>query len=191
MIRLKNDKTVGGIRYGKGTMIDFTPPIESELISTGDAEVYPLVSRPVETLTGSAVATSCAFSGVDEVLASFNIPAGILGVNSVLQIEPVWTFTSSANNKTLRIKIGTTMVYSALRTTSVKEAPLFVLANRNSLARQIKPYDGVYVTAGPIAPETYAINFSVPVTVEITGQRANSGDSLTLEYYRVLHFVGD
>ncbi|SFN73554.1 hypothetical protein [Nitrosospira briensis] len=191
MIRLKNDKTVGGMRYGKGTMIDFTPPIESELISTGDAEVYPLVSRPVETLTGTAVATSCVLTGVDEVLASFNIPAGLLGVNSVLQIEPVWTFTNSANNKILRIKIGTTTVYSTARTTSVKEAPLFVLANRNSLARQIKPYDGVYVTAGSVAPETYAINFSVPVTVELTGQRANSGDSLTLEYYRVVHFVGD
>src|SRR5688500_19460163 len=106
-----------------------------------------------------------------------------------MQIEPVWTVASRANNKTLRIKIGTTTVYSAVRTTSVKEAPLFVLANRNSLARQIKPYDGVYVTAGSVAPETYAINFSVPVTVEITGQRANSGDSLTLEYYREEHLV--
>ncbi len=58
MIRLKNDKTVGGMRYGKGTMIDFNPPIESELISTGDAEVYPLVSRPIEILAGTAVAAS-------------------------------------------------------------------------------------------------------------------------------------
>ena len=191
MIRLKNDKTVGGMRYGKGTMIDFTPPVESELISTGDAEVYPLVSKPIEVLSGTAVAASSALTAVDEVLGSFNIPAGILGVNSVLQIEPLWTFSSSANNKTLRIKIGGTTVYSAVRTTSIKEAPLFVLANRNSLSQQIKPYDGVYVAAGSIAPETYTINFSVPVTVEITGQRANSGDSLTLEYYRVLHFVGD
>jgi hypothetical protein len=191
MIRLKNDKTVGGMRYGKGTMIDFNPPTESELISAGDAEVYPLVSRPIEILAGSAVATSCALTAVDEVLASFNIPGGILGVNSVLQIEPLWTFSSSANNKTLRIKIGGTTVYSATRTTSIKEAPLFVLANRNSLTKQIKPYDDVYVAAGSNAPATYTIDFSVLNTLEITGQRANGGDSLVLEYYRLLHFVGD
>src|SRR5688500_8097166 len=108
MIRLKDDKTVGGMRYGKGTMIDFDPPAESELISTGDAEVYPLVSRPVEILSGSAVAKSCMFTAVDETLTSFTVAAGILGVNSILQIEPVWTFASSVNNKILKIKIGGT-----------------------------------------------------------------------------------
>jgi hypothetical protein len=47
------------------------------------------------------------------------------------------------------------------------------------------------VTAGAGAPTTYTINFANPVTVDITGQRANDGDTLKLEYYRVLHFVGD
>ena len=127
-----------------------------------------------------AVAASCTTTAIDEVLASFTIASGILGVNSVLQIEPLWIFASSANNKVLKIKIGGTTVYSATRTTSVKEAPLFVLANRNSLASQIHPYDNNYVTAGSGAPVTSAINFADAQTVEITGQRTNSGDSLTL-----------
>jgi hypothetical protein len=153
--------------------------------------IYPLVTRPVEVLAGSAVASSCSSSAVDEELYTFNILAGTLGVNSVLQIEPLWTFASSANNKILSVAIGSTVVYTATRTTTVKEAPLIVLANRNSLASQIQPYDNTYVTAGSGTPATYTIDFSVNQTLRIIGQRASSGDALTLEYFRVLHFVGD
>ena len=153
--------------------------------------VYPLVRRPIEILSGSAIGFSCSLTAIDEVLDSFLIPAGALGVNSVLQIEPLWTFTNSANNKTLKIRIGGVEIYSATRTTCDKEAPLIVLANRNSLASQIQPYDNTYLTAGSGAPATYSIDFSKNQIVFIMGNRANSGDTLKLEYYRVLHFVGD
>ncbi|SDA12649.1 hypothetical protein SAMN05216428_10559 [Nitrosospira sp. Nsp11] len=191
MIRFLNDETVAGHRFGKGAIARFDSATEAQLIAVADAENYPLISRPIEILSGSAVATSCALTAIDEVLASFTIAAGILGVNSVLQIEPLWTFASSANNKVLKIKIGGMTVYSATRTTSVKEAPLFVLANRNSLASQIHPYDNNYVVGGLDTPVTSAINFANAQTVEITGLRTNSGDTLTLEYYRILHFIGD
>ena len=191
MIRFLNDETIAGHRFGKGAIARFDSATEAQLIAVGDAENYPLISRPIEILSGSAMATSCTTTAIDEVLASFTIAPGILGVNSVLQIEPLWTFTSSVNNKVLKIKIGGTTVYSATRTTSVKEAPLFVLANRGALASQIQPYDNGYVTAGLIAPATYAIDFSRDQDVEISGQRSNSADTLTLEYYRILHFIGD
>ena len=190
MIRFLNDETVGGYRFGKGSIARFDLPTETALIVQGDAEDYPVVVKPVEVLSSSAIAVSCALTATDEVLASFTLAAGTLGVNSILQIEPLWTFASSASNKITKVKIGATTVYTATRTTSVKEAPLIVLANRNSLASQIQPYDNNYVTAGSGAPATYTINFAIDQTVEITGQRAAS-EALKLEYYRVLHFVGD
>jgi hypothetical protein len=190
MIKFLNDETVAGHRHGKGTIAVFDSATEAALILAGDAVDYPAVSKPVEVLSSSAVKASCASTGVDEILASFTIPAGTLGVNSILQIEPLWTFASSANNKLCKVKIGGTTVYNTTRTTSVKEAPLIVLANRNSLASQIQPYDNTYVTAGSGAPATYTIDFSVDVTVQITGQRAAS-EAMALEYYRCLHFVGD
>jgi hypothetical protein len=190
MIRFLNDETVGGHRFGKGTIAQFNSAIEAALIAAADAEDYPAVAQPVEVLSSSAVAVSCASTAADEVLASFTIPAGILGVNSILQIEPLWTFTSSANNKIVKVKVGGSTIYTATRTTTAKEAPLIVLANRNSLSAQIQPYDNSYVTAGSGAPATYTINFGVAVDVEITGQRANGADTLKLEYFRVLHFVG-
>lgn len=190
MIRFLNDETVAGHRHGMGTIAMFDASIEAALIAQGDAVNYPAVVKPMEVLASSAVAASCASTAIDEVLASFTIQAGTLGVNSILQIEPLWTFASSVNNKILKVKIASATVYTATRTTSVKEGPLVVLANRNSLASQIQPYDNGYVTAGSGAPATYTIDFSVPVTVQITGQRA-AAEALTLEYYRVLHFIGD
>jgi len=191
MIRFLNDETVAGYRYGKGAISRFDDVTEAILLAQGDAEDYPAVTKPVEVLSSSAVAASCASTAADEVLGSFTVRAGIIGVNSIIQIEPLWTFTNSANNKILKVRIGGVTVYSATRTTSVKEAPLIVLANRNSLASQIQPYDNAYVTAGAGEPATYTINFANLVTVDITGQRANSSDTLKLEYFRALHFVGD
>lgn len=190
MIKFLNDESVGGYRYGKGAIALFNSATEAALIAAGDAEDYPAVAQPVEVLSSSAVAVACASTAVDEVLASFTIAAGTLGVNSILQIEPLWTFTSSANNKILKVKVGGVTIYTATRTTSAKEAPLIVLANRNSLSAQIQPYDSDYATAGTGAPETRAIDFSVVVDVEITGQRANGADTLALQYFRALHFVG-
>jgi hypothetical protein len=191
MIRFLNDKTVAGIRYGKGSIANLDSAIESQLIATADAENYPLISRPIEILSSSAVPASCTLADVDEVLASYAVAAGELGVNSILQIEPLWVFSDSASGKTLKIRIGGATVYTTTQTTSIKAAPLFVLANRNSLSSQIKPYEGAYVTNASIIPETFTIDFSRDQTVEITGRRTNSGDSLALEYYRILHFIGD
>lgn len=190
MIKFLDNETVAGFRYGKGALATFDAPTEAALIAAGDAEDYPAVSKPVEVLKFSAVAALCASTAVDEVLAVHTITAGTLGPNSILQIEPVWTFASSANNKICKVKLAGTTIYSATRTTSVKEAPLIVLANRNSLSSQIQPYDSNYATAGASGVTTYAIDFSVNVTLEITGQRA-AVENLKLEYYRVLHFVGD
>lgn len=190
MIKFLNDETVAGHRYGRGSIALFDSATETELIAAGDAEDYPAVAQPVEVLSSSAVATPCALTAIDEVLASFTIPAGTLGVNSILQIEPLWTFTDSVNNKIVKVKVGGVAVYTATRTTVVKEAPLVVLANRNSLVSQIQPYDNSYVAAGSGVPATYTIDFSVAVDVEITGQRANAADTLALQYFRTLHFVG-
>jgi hypothetical protein len=189
----EHDANLDNLNAAQATKAPYALDSSSNIIGyVGNADaVHPLVLRPVEILAGSAVASSCVSSAVDEELYTFNILAGTLGVNSILQIEPLWTFASSANNKIVSVAIGSTVVYTATRTTTVKEAPLIVLANRNSLASQIQPYDNTYVTAGSGTPATYTIDFSVNQTLRIIGQRANSGDALTLEYFRVLHFVGD
>jgi len=152
---------------------------------------YRLVEKPVGVLSSSAVAASCTSTGTDEVLASFTIPAGEILENSILLFEPLWTYTNSANNKVLKIKVGGVTIFNVTRTTSVKDAPLVGIANRNSLTSQINMYDSYYVIISSTTPQTFAIDFSADVIVEITGQRASGSDTLTLEYFCVLHRVGD
>jgi len=190
MIKFIDNAFVAGRYYVAGMMAEFDAPTEAALIRDGDAVAFKVVSQPVEVLANSAVAVACALTATDEVLASFSIPAGTLGVNSILQIEPLWTFTNSANNKIIKVKFAGVTVYNVTRTTVAREAPLVVLANRNSLQSQIQPYDSNYFTSGTGSPQTYAIDFSNAATVEITGQRANGGESLKLEYFRILHFAG-
>lgn len=151
----------------------------------------PYVTRPIEILAASAVPVSCSGVGAGEMLASIPISPGVIGPNSIIQIEPFWQFTSSANQKILYIKIGPNEIYAVARTTSSREAPLIILACRNSLSSQIVPIKGNYHTAATGAVDLWSINFSFPQMVEIYGNRANAGDILTLEYYRVLHYVGE
>jgi hypothetical protein len=190
MIKFLDTAFVNGHHFTAGMIAEFGDATERALIAEGDAENYYTVKFPVEVLSSSAAPVTATLTGTDEILASFDIPAGTLGVNSILQIEPLWTYPSSANNKILKVKVGGVMVYNFTRTTSVKEAPLIVLANRNSLISQFAPYESTYVTASATAPVSYAIDFASNVSVEITGQRASASESLKLEYYRALHFAG-
>lgn len=155
------------------------------------SKFIPFVTRPIEILSGSAVAVACVSTAIDEILGSFTIPAGTLGPNSGLQFEALWQHTNSATAKILKIKVGGTEIYNPSRTTSLREAPLVVLANRNSLQSQISPYSGSHATASGVGAAVFEIDFSNNITIEFTGNRASGSDTLKLEYYRVLHFVGD
>lgn len=161
---------------------------------TGAYDVtFPATLRPVEVLAASGTPASCSSTAIDEVLDSFIIPAGVLGVRSIVQIAPVWSFTSSANDKIIKVRIGGTVLYTATRTTSVAEGPLIEIVNRNAINAQLIPYSNGpgYYTAAASVPTTASIDFSVNKTVEFLGQREDAGDTLTLEYFRILHFVGD
>jgi|SRR5687768_426286 len=160
------------------------------LILDSTALVHAAIGKPVESLLNFAGSSTCIHTFIDEYLELFTITAGTMGAKSILQIEPLWTYTSSANNKTCKVIIGGITIYNAVRTTSTKESPLIILANRNSLTSQIQPYESGYVTAGTGAPVTYAIDFSKDVLVQIIGRRVNVADTLKLEYCRVLHYVG-
>ena len=152
---------------------------------------FRMVDYPVEVLGSSAVAASCALTAVDEILATISIPAGVLGANSILRIEPFWSFPSSANNKILKVKINGTTVYNVTRGTGVtREAPLVVIANRNSLVSQIQPYDNTYLVAGTGTATPYTIDTSAANTITICAQRALGSEAVKLEYYAVMHLVG-
>lgn len=147
----------------------------------------------IQVLGLSAVQVSCASTGADESLYSLLIPADTLGPNDELQIEPYWQFTNSANNKIVFVKtaLGVDM-WRRTRTTVSEEAPMIVMSNRNALNSQTyvyaRPSAGSpgHFTGGGQSAQTSAIDFSLDQTIIVGGQRANSGDTLTLERVRIL-----
>lgn len=124
-------------------------------------------------------------------LATITIPGGTLGANGALVVEPVWSHTASVNNKTLRARLGGlagTIIYSKVNGATVQsEAPLILLANRNVQNAQIAPYSpaGNYFSGNTAAPATHAIDTSTDKDLVLSGQLANAGEQVRLEYYSV------
>ena len=125
-------------------------------------------------LTGTTSATT---------LATFTIPAGLIGTNGKVKFYPLWSNTNNANNKTLRVVLNSwTTVYTAVSLNSVHNSGLLILRNFNSETTQRMSSGmaaGLGSTTGSVAAPT--IDTTVPVTVTVTGQLANSADTMTLE----------
>ena len=134
---------------------------------------YYDLSAPV-VLTGTTTATT---------LATITIPAGLIGANGKVKFYPLWSNTNNANAKTLRVVLNSwTIVYTATIVNSVHNSGLLILRNFNSETAQRMSSGmvaGLGSTTGSIAAPT--IDTTVPVTVTVSGQLANSADTMTLE----------
>lgn len=144
-----------------------------------------------QILAFSAVQASHTGNTNEVALATLNIPAGLMGANGALIIEPIWSHTVSINNKTLRVRMGGvagTIIFSKVNGAAVaSEAPLIVLANRNAENSQLAPYSpaGNYFSGNASAPATHAINTAQAQDLVITGQLASAGEQVRLEAYSV------
>lgn len=139
------------------------------------------------TLGNGAVAVSLTGTTTETVLATVSVPAAFLGPNGLLLGTALWSFTNSANMKTLRVRlggIGGTVIDSATPTTQTSQRRGFEVNNRNSQTSQVTCGTGSTGGWGPAnAPVTPAIDTSAAVDVVFTGQLANAGETITLESY--------
>lgn len=139
------------------------------------------------TLAQSAVAAPVTGTTSETVLATIPIPANSLGVNGTLRITTLWTITSSANNKTLRVKLGGTPFLDIAMTTTASAHFQTHIRNRGAANSQIGFILGSgfpFSTSGG-SPSTGAVNTATAQNLEITGQLANGTETITLEAYTV------
>jgi len=144
---------------------------------------------PFAVLLGqSGVASNVTGTTDEQVQFSCAVPSGLIGPNSRLIIEPTWRFTNNANNKIMSVKIGTTLggatsIWSRTSTTQLCQTPLIVHQMRGDVASQVEPYSGLSTYAVNVGgnPSTRTIDYALGQNVYITGQLANSGDSLQLD----------
>lgn len=144
---------------------------------------------PLEVLAAGAAASNTHTGNTNETaLATISIPAGLLGANGFLIVWFTGTHTNNGNNKTWRVKLGSTNFGDRTETTTASTSILRVISNRNGAAAQVShnalASSGLGSTTGAVTTGTE--NTATALTLTITAQLGNAGDSMTLESYVVL-----
>lgn len=153
------------------------------------------VSGVPDIFAQSAVSSTIGAVATETVLATITIPGGSLGANGFLELWTWTTVTNGANNKTQYVRLGGaagTIVVNASVTTNNGVARQTIIANRNSQSSQISLAPSGNNAGGTgqftSAYATAAVDTSASWDLVISGQKANSGDTYTLEGYKLLIF---
>lgn len=147
----------------------------AQIRDLGGVRVLAQSSGPV-SLTGTTAETA---------MATITIPAGAMGANGRIEVWAQYTYPNSANSKTIRGRfggLGGTTIQSAAPTTTTSQSLIFYVQNLNSVSSQI---GGVALTTATSASSP-AVDTSAAVDLVMSGQLANSSETLVLQAYRVL-----
>lgn len=143
----------------------------------------------IRPLAQSAVAASCPADTTEDVLATITVPANAMGPNGRLRITTIWSYTNSANTKTMKVRFGGTggtQYLSTGQTTTASMRHMVEIANRNSVSSQVggPSSSSSFATAGG-NPVTSARDTTAAQDIVISGQKALSSETLTLESYLI------
>lgn len=150
------------------------------------------ITGAVEVFSQSGAAQTIGATTSETVLATISFSGGELGANGHLIVITQWTTNNSANNKNMFVRVGGvagTQFMSVTNTTQVGLARIVTIANANSASSQKTSTPagnatgfGQYSASGV----TSTVNTASAWDLVISGNKANSGDTLTLESYQVL-----
>lgn len=135
----------------------------------------------------SAVASSITGTTSETTLGTCNIPANSMGPNSQIEIISLWSNTNSANNKTMKAKLGGSTLAPAVPTTTASLQSYVRVANRNATNSEVSnpsaSLSGFSTSTSTVT--TISIDTTAATTVSFTGQLATSSETTTLESYLV------
>lgn len=138
--------------------------------------MLPLQDFPTgpTVIGGSNDAATVTADSTDEVtLATFTVPA--LRKNDSLRVTAQYLHTNSANDKTIKVKLGSTVLGSKLTTAAAGSKLVVDIANRGATNSQIGE-DGATATVETGAGEA---------VLSITGQKETGSETLTLAAWKV------
>lgn len=124
----------------------------------------------------------------EEDLISIPIPAGLIGANGQLVVTHFWQMTNSANNKTMRVKLGGTAFFANVQTVAlIFLPPPTRIWNRNNQASQIAfaAANGNVTVSTGMAVTTGTVDTAAATTLAISGQKATGAEALGLYAYSV------
>jgi hypothetical protein len=152
-----------------------------------DAESAAELLSAWRTVAASGVAVSHTGSTAEVILATVELPAGLIGANGILRVAALWTTTNDADDKTLRVNLGATAFLARVATTQVSQRTVTIIQNRNAQDSQIGHSDSAN---NPFQGTTDAVttgteDTSGALNLTITGQLEDGTDTVTLEAYIV------
>lgn len=131
----------------------------------------------------NATAVSITGTTAETTLRSFTLKGGMFGPNDVIEVISLWSYTNVARNKTLKVKIGTSIYQAIIPTTTASIARSCNIINRNSTASQVvaNPASANEYGSSVASISTLTEDVSVDKTFSLTGQPSNVADTITLE----------
>lgn len=169
----------------------------------GNGEIRKAQWNEEHTVTGvpdvfaqSGTAASVGAVTTEATLATISFSGGEVGPNGWVIVTTHWTVNNNANSKNLRVRLGGaagTIFYDYNATSVVGNVRPTYIINNNSQSAQKSGAPtgnttgfGQFTSSGPTA----TVNTASAWDLVITGQKANSGDTITLEGYQVLVCYG-
>jgi hypothetical protein len=144
----------------------------------------------IYVLAQSAVASPVTATASETTLATVTIPANLLGANGRLRVTALWSYTNSANTKTLRVRAtdgtNSSVLLNQSQTTTAALRAQAEMANRGATNSQVSAPNGLTGygnTSGSL--NTSSMDTTLAITVTITGQLATTSETITLEEYLV------
>lgn len=171
----------------------FGPPVPVASGGTG-ADTAQGATQNLGTwyvLAASGAQVSHTGTTAETTLATITVPANSLGANGAIRVYAAWSNNSSGNNKTFRVRFSTISgkVFRARnQTTNISTPEHVLIQNRNATNSQIASNQAASVGGwqqDSSAVQTAAVDTTAATTLVITGQLANSGDTINLEQYVV------
>jgi hypothetical protein len=134
-------------------------------------------------LDQSAVAVAHAGDTTETTVATIAIPA--IGANGRIAVRADFTYTNSANVKTLKVKLGGTTILTLTPSTTAGLALELFISNRNSNTSQ--RWSERHFFSGSLGAQfgTSAVDLSAGANLTISVQLANAGETVTLEARQV------
>jgi hypothetical protein len=139
-------------------------------------------------LFGSAAAVPLTGNTAETALRTVPILAGLMGLNGGIEVRHTWSYTNSANAKTMRVRhggIGGTQFFNRGDTTTASSGFITRFRNRGSAASQVGSLTAAGGAPSATGLPTGAIDSTVAQDLVVSGQLAVGTETLTLEMLEV------
>ena len=133
-------------------------------------------------LYSNSTTTSLTGTTTETTLATVPIKGGVLGENGKIRFYILGTVTNSANTKTFRLKHASTSLWQVAYTTAVGVTIQILFFNKDSESSQVTALFNTSGLGGGTATAVTpsSIDTSADFSLTVTGQLANSADSISV-----------